>query len=335
LSEETLKRGIVRVYVPDEAIRDGEFLNSVVAQPVTEGHPPEFVNSSSARSLQIGMSKGAARVVNGSGNLNAEADLRIIDADMVKAIDNDRVREVSIGNMGRVDLTPGSRGSVQYDATMDQIRVNHIAIVNRGRGGRDVRLLNEEGNERMETVTRVINAIEVQVAKQDAQLVDTLLAEVTNGVKEVATVKAELENLKTENAELKEQVENAAVTPDQLEKMAADRAEVVTVVNALLPKLDTKGLSIEGMKRAYIKTVNADLVSDESSVEVVNAVFDTLSKVNRTSGKQSESSQAAETVVKAVQNGPVNRPEATPREARSARRKERFRTINGLGRRNK
>ena len=147
----------------------------------------------------------------------------------------------------------------------------------------------------MEFVTKLINGIEVQVAKDNEKLVDSLVANVENGKTEVATVKAELENSKTENAKLKEELENAAVSEEKLDELLNERLDIIESAKRIAPKVDTK-LGNRPLMVAAIQTVNKDLVSDDASLDVVNAVFKTLAKTDR-----SESQRAAAD----IQNGIV------------------------------
>ncbi len=199
LPENLREKEKIILNVPDEAITDEEFLNSVTARPITDGHPSEFVNAKTARYIQRGTSKGPATVENAGDVKLANSDLRIIDEELIASVVSGEREEVSIGNTGLIDWKPGTRSGRSFDGVLDTIRVNHIAIVNRGRGGKNVRLLNKsKETQKMEFVTKIINGIEIQVTKENEKLVDSLVTKIENGETELGTVKAELENAKTE-----------------------------------------------------------------------------------------------------------------------------------------
>jgi hypothetical protein len=64
--------------------------------------------------------------------------LVIWDAEDIKNIEDNSVRELSCGYRYKPDMTPGSVDGVAYDGVMRDIIFNHVALVKEGRAGGDV-----------------------------------------------------------------------------------------------------------------------------------------------------------------------------------------------------
>ena len=62
----------------------------------------------------------------------------VTDADAIRAIENDKAREISCAYLYDPDFTPGTYDGQDYDFVMRNIRGNHIALVEEGRAGADV-----------------------------------------------------------------------------------------------------------------------------------------------------------------------------------------------------
>lgn len=68
---------------------------------------------------------------------NLYADLTVWDDEAISLIESKKMQELSAGYSYKPDMTPGSFNGVPYDGIMRSIHGNHVAIVERGRIGRD------------------------------------------------------------------------------------------------------------------------------------------------------------------------------------------------------
>lgn len=64
--------------------------------------------------------------------------LTVHDADAIRLIEDGAMKELSCGYMYTADFTPGEYDAIHYDFVMRNIRGNHLALVERGRAGKDV-----------------------------------------------------------------------------------------------------------------------------------------------------------------------------------------------------
>lgn len=64
-------------------------------------------------------------------------DITVWDAEAIELIEEDKMRELSASYWYKPDMTPGEYQGERYDGKMLDIRGNHVALVARGRIGRD------------------------------------------------------------------------------------------------------------------------------------------------------------------------------------------------------
>lgn len=127
-----------------EEVFDSEALRSIALRPVTDDHPwaemPPLLTPKNTRQYQRG---SAGELVKRSGDF-VETTLMITDAELISKIQGG-MQEVSAGYLARTVFEPGVYKGKPYDCRQEKIRVNHIAIVQKGRAGDDVRLRLDSG----------------------------------------------------------------------------------------------------------------------------------------------------------------------------------------------
>lgn len=296
LSNDILKRGKVIINVPRSAIEDRTFLESAALKPITEGHPKDFVNSKTNRYLSLGTSKSAARVENQRGDAEALTDLRITDFDLVRRVENDEIREVSIGNSGTLDMTPGLLGTERFDGVLGSILVNHIAIVDKGRGGRGVRLLNnhkeeeeEEERELMKTVTRTINGMDVELNEADAKIVDLLLVKLKNQGVEIEALKTEVATKAAEKKTIEADLSKAkeALSIDNITKLVNERAKVIETAKKIKSDVNTEQSNMQ-IKIDVINAHDETWLDADASEGTVNSLFRVAASAAAAAGDSEE-----------------------------------------------
>jgi|SRR6186713_374115 len=113
---------------PPEEVFHADHLASIAGKPITDEHHGR-ITSANARGKLIGatMSPGRADAENPD---NLRGDIVIHDASSLGT-----KRELSLGYTLDLDETPGEYNGIRYDAIQRNIRVNHLALVSRGRAG--------------------------------------------------------------------------------------------------------------------------------------------------------------------------------------------------------
>ena len=141
---------LVIVHRYPEDVFDPAALASFEGKDITQGHPPENLTPEN----QAAYSKGHIENVRRVGD-NTVADLYIKDAGLASDVENGVVREVSCGYL--CDYVPDGNGYKQQ-----RIRGNHVAVVPRGRAGRDVAIkdaAHEAEKGRNNTMSKFAHAI--------------------------------------------------------------------------------------------------------------------------------------------------------------------------------
>lgn len=128
----------VMEYRPPEEVSNPDSLNTFGMKPATWGHPPSLLNTDNTKQYQIGYTGSQVRYNDGF----VEVAIVLTDKDAISKVERGDAREVSAGYRVDFDPTPGTTEDGQkYIGIQRKIRVNHIAVVPRGRAGPEVRLL--------------------------------------------------------------------------------------------------------------------------------------------------------------------------------------------------
>lgn len=127
---------VFKVFRPEEEVFSKDSLASYAYKPVTDDHPPENVTVDNWKKYSRGqMSGDIAR----DGEF-IRVPMAMMDRELVAKF-KDGKAELSMGYECEIDMTPGTApdGSA-YDARQKNIRINHLAVVDAARGGKDLRI---------------------------------------------------------------------------------------------------------------------------------------------------------------------------------------------------
>ncbi|HEY1814888.1 MAG TPA: DUF2213 domain-containing protein [Kofleriaceae bacterium] len=129
------KAGVVRRELrPRDEVFRSDSLAGFEDAPVTLGHPRKMVDPSNAQALRVGVVKTAAR----RDGDRAAATMLIDNPKAIAAIETGK-RQLSPGYRIDEDLTSGTDPEFgRYDLVQRNIRINHLALVDRARGGSDL-----------------------------------------------------------------------------------------------------------------------------------------------------------------------------------------------------
>ena len=229
-------------YRPEEEVGKPETLASFGMKPVTWRHPPQLLDADNTKMYQIGHAGSHVHFSDGF----VEVALLVTDQ---KSIDNiqrkdspDHAVEVSAGYRVDYDPTPGQTPSGEsYDGVQRNIRVNHIAIVPKGRAGPEVRLLLD----RMDSTAAVsfdqalldspepvppanpvmarinLDGVDVEVASEYAPLVQAYVRDSSKALAELrtanSTLQEKLDTLQSDFSDLEAEKEIAEGRADGLQ----------------------------------------------------------------------------------------------------------------------
>ena len=253
----------VREYRPEEEVAKPESLASFGMKAVTMGHPPVLLDSGNTKVHQIGHAGSQIRFTDGF----VEVALLVTDRDAIERIKRGDAQEVSAGYRVDFDPTPGvTPQGESYEGVQRNIRVNHIAVVPKGRAGRDVRLILDScdrndavawsetpSNSPVFTMARItLDGLDLELPAETAGAVQSFVKEAERAKVDLQSKldsqEEQIEAVVTENEETLGRLDAALERIEELEKQIADSAaeaekrddaaQINEAVNARLATLD-------------------------------------------------------------------------------------------------
>ncbi|MDB6253635.1 DUF2213 domain-containing protein [Lactobacillus amylovorus] len=300
--------------LPEEILSDAT-VSSANSKPVTDGHHG-LVTKDNSHDLLKGFTASNGHV---EGNMLYN-DITITDPNLISQIKSGDKRELSIGFETQMDPTSGTYNGTKYDAVQRNIRINHVAVVPKGRAGHEVRLIgdsaeaveqvepSEEKGNQMETRVVRADGQNITVAADDVEKITKLDADNSAKAKQIADLDAQIKKLQSEKAQLQgdadasaKKADEAQAKADSLEadnkklqeefdKYKADgvdkKLELIDKVKSFVgDEYDYHGKSDRDMKIDAVKAIKGDSVDfTDKSDTYVQAAFDMLEKPKKVSG---------------------------------------------------
>lgn len=258
-----------------------ESLESFKNSPMVNDHPGVSVNASNVKSLQIGFSFGDVRRV---GDF-IETDLKVQDAEAIKDILAGKV-EISNGYDADIEFRQGVLDGEPFDAVMTNIKGNHIALVQRGRAGSNVRLSDNHKPKGKQTMPRtiIVDGLAFEFEDQGAQVVEKLMGQVATLSLTVTDAQASHETTLTDAQAAHEKTKGELVaekakhlTDEQVDELIATRAVLLGDVKKVLgDDADVAGKSPIELKKAVIAKLNDGIDLKDKDDNFVEGVYSTL-----------------------------------------------------------
>jgi hypothetical protein len=275
----------LRVYRSPEQVFAEDSMASFANKPVTNNHPPEWINAKNARYYTVGYTGDA---VERDGQFQ-KATLIITDAEVIKEIEEGK-KEISNGYDTRIVQKVGvTDDGEEYHAEFQNIRGNHIAIVSKGRAGNSCRISdsNNHGDKHMNTKTIVLDGIEHEVSENAAGIIGKLQGDIAKVQDSLNTAKTEhstaLATLQAEVDTSKQKVLDAeakVLDAEALDALIETRSTLVADVKTLAPEFDCKGKSapeiIKGVVTAVCDGIDVEGKPAEFQAAYFQARFDAL-----------------------------------------------------------
>lgn len=295
LQEYRTPYGIRREFRPASEVFKADSLATFAGKPITIGHVT--VTPDNADQVVVGSCAGAG-VPNGIG---VEVPLSIYSKRAIESAKKKDTAEISVGYTSvdidkpgwgnnktgdylfdedlKEDWKPDSPDWVKFDAIQTNIRVNHIALVFRGRAGiaklnldseQDFpysdEVLNDKGDEEMTVKIKLDGAVEFDVPKAVADHIEALKADAKAATEKADGLEAERDALKTKvdgiPAQIAEAVKKAKTDAEEHAKLVADATEI---------GIKCDGLDAKAIKVAYVKEVTGADISEKADAYIETA----------------------------------------------------------------
>lgn len=295
---------IVREYRPPEEVFSKDSMQTLAGVPVTNRHPTVLVDSRNAKKYSVGMTSD---VVEQDDNF-LKTSMTITDQDMIDEVETDGLREVSCGYKAEVEFVEGvTPEGEHYDAIQRNIRYNHLAIVDKGRAGPEVRLhldadgaiLDDEEIDKPKPKPKTegnmakvnLNGAEFEVDGGVATAINTALEKARKDGADQAQKEAK-EKMDASSSDLQKKIDEQQAKIDgleedlkkakedkmdakQLQQLVKDRAELVEKATKHLKKdTDVSEMTDMEIKKAVVETVCDGIDLTEKSEDYISARFD-------------------------------------------------------------
>lgn len=289
---------VYRVWRPAEEVFKADSLASFAHKPVTLSHPEDSVTPETWKRDAVGNVGG--EIARDGGYVRVP--LILMDKAAIDAVTSG-TREISMGYDCRLDMTSGTTPEGEtYDAIQRDIRINHCAIVERGRAGPACRIGDrvrphnpqEDPSMTKKTVTidgrsfevtaDVAAIIEAQQAKIGT-LSDTLAAAAAVMPKANDTIEAlkaqigEKDKALTDAVNALEDAKKAVPTQADLARMAKERADLIDTAKKIAPDVEIGDQDLAGIRAAVVAKKMGDAAVKDRSADYVAAMFDALAAV--------------------------------------------------------
>ncbi len=284
---------VVRVYRPAEEVFSDASLQSFTHAPVTDDHPKDAVTSANWKDLAVGEVSTAAK----KDGEWVWLPLILKDAAAISKVEGDK-RELSAGYTCELvwgdGVTPDGQ---QFDAKQTNIKINHLAIVDRARAGSQARIGDgatwgvspftpdhkptEEKIMTLKTVT--VDGIPVEVTDQGATVIGTLQSRLADAnTKFTAAETAHQTALAAKDAELAkkdakiDELAGKVLSDADLDKKVQARADLVSVAKAIAKDVKVEGLSDAAIRKAVVVAKLGDAAIAGKADAYIDARFDLL-----------------------------------------------------------
>ena len=277
----TLSDGTIRrEFRPPEEIKKLDSLQTFIATPVTDLHPPEEVTSKNANKYSVGYVK----VVEATDDY-VEGEFWITNDDVIQLVQQGKRKELSPGFTCIIEDTKGEYKGEPYDAIQRDIEYNHLAIgpSSWGRAGKDVAIrvdgdasgcFNKRDNYMAEKVK--IDGVGYPIeSAQEAydRYVQKRDAEYTDLVKERDELNGKLDARDRELGTLQTQLKEAT-SQEKIDSMIAERVDLETKARKVLgDEADFKGKDLKAIRIEALDKLGIKL-DDKASDAYISGAFE-------------------------------------------------------------
>lgn len=275
---------IVRVFRPESEVFAVDSLRSAARLPITLDHPVQngrrvIVDAKNFREFSRGET-GEEILRDGEF---IRVPIRVTDSGAVDSVQTDR-REFSLGYSGEIVVQAGVFGDQAYDASLRNIRYNHLAACRAARGGPELRITDERPVQVKGTPMLIlIDGFQVDVSNAEVAAAtirnlvtarDTATAALEDSQTKITGLQDDLAKRDVEIVGLKDTAEKSKPTPAAMRDAVAEFARVSAKAKAMGATV-TDEMDAVAMQRAAVSHKLGDAAKDYTEAQVVSA-FDAL-----------------------------------------------------------
>ncbi len=270
---------VVKEYRPPEEVFHADSLNSLHLCAVTDNHPRSgLVTEKNFQSLTIGAVGQDVR----QDDEFVVSSMAINHGPAQEKIRNGKV-QTSCGYETKIDKTPGtSPEGERYDQIQRKIRYNHVAVVEMGRAGADVRIRMDDGAAMMktdgvkpiyETEKPTMDPDHKKALEDNIKLqarVDALTAELATANTRADTAEAATVNAKEELTTSEKQRTDA---DDAFNQKVQDRVQLQVEAEKVLGEDFKTDMTDKAIMVAVVNKVNTKEVRADASDDLIKGLY--------------------------------------------------------------
>jgi len=275
-----MDRARVRVYRPPEEVFSADSLRTFSHAPITINHPAELVDADNWKALAVGeVSTEAVR----DGDFIA-LPLILKDAAAIKALEGGK-KELSAGYTAEIEFVDHA----DYDAVMRNIRINHLALVDKARAGSEARIGDSAANQwgisplttEKDTVMVDMKAVAIgdkaiNVKADDADTLTKLIADKDTAIGELTAKLADAEGKILSDEQIQEKAKAIADAMSRREKVKAklgDAADKLTdaQIEGALAVIDAMPAADDKARLAMGDAMKGKMAEEDDPWAKVNA----------------------------------------------------------------
>jgi uncharacterized protein len=293
---------MVGVYRPPEQVFSESSMATYSDKDVTNDHPGDLVNSSTFKEHSVGHVRGVSR-----DGENIIVDMIIKDQEAIDDINSGK-SELSPGYLAEYVKKSGVANGEPYEFEQHDIVINHVAVVEAARAGKEARIFDSKpkGVTTMAQRKVVLDSkrkLSVTLDEDAAAVVEEAISAL-NEVAEEAEKRADEAEAKADDL-----VEKLAAASEEGEKMkeatsdsalAAKLSGLLATIDSakkIMPSFDAKGVVSQlEIKRAVMAAKKPGRAWADKSAAYVEAAFDAeadmVEEEDKDDKKKSEDAQA-------------------------------------------
>lgn len=285
----------VRVFRPSAEVFKKDAIASYAGVPITLDHPAGKVDAASWKDLAVG--EVGDEILRDGEFVRVPMMLR--DAKAIERVEAG-VRELSMGYDAKIVMQDGvSPSGEKYDAIMSDFKMNHVAIVDQARGGKELRIGDSadhwgikplyqdhrEKERRMNLKTVTVDGIPIEVTDQGATVIDTLTKRLNDTAAKLTSLEtahqtvlaAKDADLAKKDAEI-DALKGKVLDAKAIDALVASRAGLVSIAAAIAKDVKTDGLSDADIKKAVVTAKLGDAAIAGKAQAYIDARFDILAE---------------------------------------------------------
>lgn len=285
---------VISVYRPESEVFSRDSLASYANKPISDDHPP--VNVDATNWKQYGKGDIGSDVVRDGEFVSVS--YKIMDSNTIAKVKAGK-SEVSMGYMAEIEFADGVTPDGQaYQAIQKNIRINHLAIVDRGRAGPECGFSDSAnslkwgtspitkvlGDRNVDLKTLIVDGLTVETTDTGVVAIQKLADDKNLVVRQLADSKAEHEiainakdaELAAKDAEI-DALKAAKLSDTEIDAKVQARSDLLAKAK-LVADADFTGLSDAEIKKAAVVAALGDTAIEGKTEAYVDARFDILAK---------------------------------------------------------